>query len=152
MEGELVSGSPSPKGESNTPPSLYSDIFREHLPYYIFLGMTPEQFWNEDCTLVKAYREAHDFQVESKNQELWLQGLYIYEALLTASPVFHDFAKKGTKPLPYSSKPYPITEKAQRLDKEAKEKLELEKRKAYVEGWMKRVNAKFTGENQDGRT
>lgn len=34
-----------------------------------------------------------------------MQGAYFYQALLCASPMFHAFAKKGTKPLPYPEEP-----------------------------------------------
>ena len=43
--------------------------------------MTYDQYWNDDCQLVKFYRKAHKLKNEQKNQELWLQGMYIYEAL-----------------------------------------------------------------------
>lgn len=146
MEGELV-GSSFLTGEKQSPPSCYSDIFREYLPYYIAIGMTPGQFWDEDCTLAKAYRDAYDYKREAKNQELWLQGLYIYEAMLCASPVFHDFAKKGTKPVPYTKEPYPITEKAQAAIKKREEDAKFEETKAHLQAWVKRVNSKHAKDN-----
>lgn len=94
--------------------------------------MTYEQFWNEDCLLVKAYREADKIKAERKNTELWLQGRYVYEALLDVAPILHAFAKKGTKARPYPNKPYPLTQNAVDKQKEREERLKAEKMKAKL--------------------
>ena len=78
----------------------YGEVFNTHFPYYLSIGMTEEQYWDGDPELVKYYRKAEEIRNEKRNQELWLQGMYIYEALCDASPIFHAFAKKGTKPRP----------------------------------------------------
>lgn len=105
--------------------------------------MTYDQFWNDDPMLVKYYRKAAEIEVDRKNQELWLQGMYIYDALCCASPVFRSFAKKGTKPAPYPAAPYALNAKQQEKEKEIKEKLAYEKGKARMSAFMERVNAKF---------
>ena len=145
MEGELV-GSPSDTGESQSPPSCYSKIFQEQLPNYLAMGMTPGQFWDEDCTLAKAYREAYEIRREAENQKLWLQGLYIYEALLCVSPMFHDFVKRP-KPLPYSKEPYPLTDKARDAIAKREEAKKFEETKAHLQAWVKRVNTKHAEKN-----
>lgn len=76
-------------------------------PFYLSIGMTYDQFWEQDCELVRAYRKAEELRQRRKNQELWLQGRYIYDALCAVSPVLHAFAKNGTQPSPYLEKPYP---------------------------------------------
>ena len=43
--------------------------------------MTYDQFWNQDVELVKAYREADKIKRDLKNQDMWMQGAYYYEAL-----------------------------------------------------------------------
>lgn len=45
------------------------------------MGMTYDQFWNEDCNLAKCYKEAYKIQRDRKNQELWIQGLYFCKAI-----------------------------------------------------------------------
>jgi hypothetical protein len=91
----------------NSAPHLtYTEQFNNHFPFYLSIGMTYDQYWNEDCELPKYYRQAHELKTTRKNQELWLQGMYIYEALCDVSPVLHAFAKKGTKPQPYTERPY----------------------------------------------
>ena len=132
MGGELLKSSASK-------PLSYTEIFYEHFPFYLSIGMTYDQYWNDDCMLVKYYREAHRLRNERKNQELWLQGLYIYEALCDVAPVLHAFAKSGTKPRPYLSKPFPITMEEVKRDKEEQEKLNRQKAKALFEAWAARL-------------
>lgn len=117
--------------------------FYDVFPYYLSIGMTYEQFWEQDCTLVKYYRKAAQIRQDLKNQEAWLQGAYIYEALVDASPVFHSLAKKGTKPLPYREKPYDIYS---RNNPEKRKKLQAkqdDKAKAFMEAFMLSTNKKF---------
>lgn len=114
-------------------------------PYYLSIGMTCEQFWDDDVELVKFYREAWRLKQKARNQELWLQGAYIYEAILAASPVLHDFVKRGTKPIPYREQPYALFEKEKALTKEEKSD---RKAKAVMEMLMVSINKKF--EKKDG--
>ena len=73
------------------------------------IGMSYDEFWNQDVALVRVYRKADEIRQRRENQVAWLQGMYIYNALCNVSPIFHAFAKKGTKPQPYVEEPYPIT-------------------------------------------
>ena len=85
------------------------------------IGMTYNEFWHEDVRLVAVYRKAAELRDKRRNQELWLQGMYIYEALCDASPLFRLSMKGGTvKPAPYVKEPYPITdaEVRERQDRE----------------------------------
>lgn len=110
--------------------------------------MTAEQYWDGDCTLTKYYRKADEIKKERRNEELWLQGMYIYEALCDVSPVLHAFAKKGTKPIPYSERPYAISEKQQERIEEEKERQRIEKGKRFMEALMQATNKRFEGETQ----
>ena len=114
----MVSGSLSVKegGERNVRPLFltYTEQFYEMFPYYLSIGMTPEQYWDGDPMLAKYYRQADELRNERKNQELWLQGLYVYEALCDVAPIMHAMAKKGTKAQPYPERPYSLTEKQRR--------------------------------------
>lgn len=127
MGGELV--------DSSNPISSYTDIFNEQFPYYLSIGMTYDQYWNDDCLLVKYYRKANKMRNDRKNQELWLQGMYIYEALCDVSPILHAFAKSGTKPNPYPDKPYALGEDEVEKRKEEKRKADRAKAKAVFEAW-----------------
>lgn len=105
--------------------------------------MTYDQYWNDDCTLVKYYREAEEIRKERKNQELWLQGMYIYDAVIRISPILHAFAKKGSKPQPYPSEPYPINKKTVDDAEERKAKATSEKGLRFMEAIMAQNNKKF---------
>ncbi|HHT17879.1 MAG TPA: hypothetical protein GXZ77_09270 [Papillibacter sp.] len=70
--------------------------------------MTYELFWLEDVNLVKSYRKAFELRREMANQNAWLMGCYVYDALCAVSPVLNAFAKRGTKPMPYHKEPYPL--------------------------------------------
>ena len=152
MDSELVSSSLSTTEEDGQQgsPSLftYTEKFYESFPYYLSIGMTPEQFWEGDCTLVKYYRKAEEVRNEKRNQELWLQGMYIYEAICDVSPILHAFAKKGAKPHPYPSKPYAITEKQIRQEREEKERKIAEKGKRFMEALMSSTNKRFGEQSQ----
>lgn len=91
--------------------------------------MSEEQFWDKDCSLVIAYREAEKLRQKRVNNEFYLQGLYFYEALCRVSPVMNAFAKKGTKPIEWLSEPIPITRADAEKRKEDKEKQIFEKGK-----------------------
>ncbi|MEG1683711.1 MAG: hypothetical protein RR295_07765, partial [Oscillospiraceae bacterium] len=75
-------------------------------PYYLSIGMTYEQYWMEDPFLVVAYRKADKLRFERRNYEMWMQGLYTYEAICDVAPILQAFAKSGTRAIPYRDKPY----------------------------------------------
>lgn len=106
--------------------------------------MSYDEYWNEDCELVRAYRKAEKIRMEKRNYELWLQGLYIYEALCDASPLYRDFAKKGTKAHPYSSKPYPLKPKAEKTPTEQESDKQIARKgENYMNGFMAAFNKGF---------
>lgn len=110
------------------------------------IGMTYDEFWNQDVTLVRAYRKAQELRDRRRNQELWLQGMYIYEALCDVAPVFHAFAKRGTKPEPYAKEPYPITEAEIREREERKAREAQERIKAEFAAFAERMRKKMPKE------
>ena len=147
MDSELVSSSLSATEgggrDSSSPLFTYTEKFYEMFPYYLSIGMTPEQYWDGDSTLLKYYRKAEELRNEKRNQELWLQGMYIYEAICDVSPILHAFAKKGVKPHPYSPKPYAISEKQIKQEREEKERKIAEKGKRFMEALMQSNNKRF---------
>lgn len=129
--------------ESSLPSITYTEQFYEQFPYYLAIGMSPEQYWDGDPTLAKYYRKADEIRFERLNQEKWLQGMYVYEAICNASPILHAFAKKGAKPHPYPDKPYPLTNKQREQNAQADEKAVMEKGKRFMEAFMAMNNRKF---------
>lgn len=102
--------------------------------------MSTEEYWERDPYLVKCFRDAHIIKIEQKNQELWMQGLYIYNAFSTV--LANAFSKKGKRPEKYLEKPIRITP----LSKEEKRiEAEREKKKIIKElsKWEKSFKNKY---------
>lgn len=124
-------------------PFSYTEAFYQRFPYYLSIGMTEEQYWDRDCCLVKYFREADQLRKERVNSEMWLQGMYFYDALARISPILRAFAKKGTKPQPYVEEPYPIDQKTKEEAEEKKEKANAQKGRMYMEALMAQSNKYF---------
>lgn len=107
-------------------PKKYAEVFEERFPYYLAMGMTYEQYWDGDCTLVKYYRRAEELKQRQMNYQAWLNGLYVYKAIGALTPIMHAFAKQGTKAEPYESQPIALTAA------ELKERREEEARRAAM--------------------
>lgn len=139
MGSKLVTDLPSPQGVEKSAPFSYTEVFIKQLPFYISIGMTPEQYWDGDCELAKFYRQADDIRRHRENEKLWLQGMYIYEAVLDIVPLLR-FGSKETKPAPYPKEPYPITQKEMQLRKEKEERQRYEQMMAMMKSWKSNVN------------
>lgn len=141
MDGELLKAQSS---DDNSAPNRipYSVQFEKMFPYYLSIGMTEKQYWDKDCLLVKAYREAEKIRRERMNQRAWLQGMYFYDALSRIAPVLQAFAKKGTKAKPYVDEPYSLTKES---SESRKEKTTEQKGLAYMQAFMLQNNKKYTG-------
>lgn len=135
--------------DSPLPLFAYTKIFQKVFPYYLAIGMTYDQFWNQDVALVKAYREADRIKKDLRNQELWLQGAYIYEAILDASPILRfSMAKQAPKPIPYPDHPYELRPGKKKAGEkssvqEERERKNDQKAKAMMEMFMVAINKKF---------
>lgn len=119
MDGESVTtDEPS---EQRTPQTL-TEIFREAFPYYLAMGMTYDEFWNGELSLVRDYRKARDIRLHEEESARHRQGAYIYDALLAVAPVFRMSMSGGAvKPGEYPDRPYPITEEEARKREEERE-------------------------------
>ena len=126
MGGELV---------SSTSQSSYTELFEEQFPHYLSIGMSYEQYWDCDCWLAKSYREAHKLRIKRDNEQAWLIGRYVYDAVCAVSPLLHAFAKNGTTAHPYLERPYPSSVEEMR-DRE------IEKLKDAAVGFRAFVEAK----------
>ena len=117
----------SERKSCSSSPFLHSETFEKMFPYYLSIGMSAKEYWDGESDLVKYYKEAEQMRLQRRNENAWLQGMYVYDAILRASPILHDFVKKGTKPEPYVDKPYPMTED------EIQKRQEEKERKVYLE-------------------
>lgn len=53
-------------------------------PYYLSLGCSYNEFWNENAYIARAYIEAELYRRETANYEAWLQGVYFNNAVGSA--------------------------------------------------------------------
>lgn len=72
---------------------------------------------------LKPYIEADKLRLERRNYEMWLQGVYFFDAVSIA--LANAFAGKRKRPIEYPEKPRKITrdtpeEKAARVEQERK--------------------------------
>lgn len=74
--------------------------------------MSADEYWNSDPHLFRAYIDAHKKRNEQRNQELWLQGVYIAEAVasvLSDKKHPHKYPKQ-----PFELYPKPKTAETER--------------------------------------
>ena len=91
------------------------------------MGMSYEQYWDGPCHLAAVYREAFRLRRQIDNEQAWLQGLYIYDAI--AICVSNAMGKKGSKKQNYLERPidiFPLTEQEKKI-REAEEQAKMQK-------------------------
>ena len=98
--------------------------------------MTYDEFWNQSIDRFEAYWQANQFSIERRNQELWLQGLYIQEAVAAVLDTKHR-AK-------YPEKPHRITELTE-SEKEAEAKRKVEEFRAALTARYEKWQARQKG-------
>lgn len=101
--------------------------------------MTAEQFWEGDPALAKSYRKADEIRRRRTNEELWLAGIYMVDAL---SATVGNMFSKGQK-FNYPSEPKPITRDEIEERKERERQQKMEKIKAAFTAKALSVNAKM---------
>ena len=113
------------------------------------IGMTFDEFWNQDVAMVRAYRKSYELKRRQQNEALWMQGLYVRDAMLAT--VGNMFADKSAKKNEYPSEPYPVTME-QVAEKEAAEHRKMEERmKAdFMAMAARMINQKMPGEAHPG--
>ena len=84
-------------------------------------GMSYDEFWYGDPFRAVAYRQAHRLRIEQTNQQLWLQGLYVHNAVAVA--INNAFNKQKQK---YIAEPIQIFKPT---EEEQKAKVEETRRK-----------------------
>ena len=136
MEEDLVSqGSDSEKRKGAEDSSSLCSYLEECCPIFMSMGMTLYEYWEGPGELVLYYKRAEEIRQERLNWQLHLQGMYFYEAMCCASPIFNPYAKKGTKPIPYRTTPYGV-EADEHIDKTAQTKKAMD----VFSAWASRYN------------
>ena len=122
-----------------------SQVFEELCPIYMGYGMSYDDYWYDDAYKATYYRKAHEIQIKHADEEFWMQGMYIYDALCRVSPMLHAFSKSGTKPLPYLEQPFSYLNEAEKTKEQKEKEAENERLKAQIQFkmWSRAVAKKF---------
>lgn len=113
-------------GGKEVAPLTISDYFNELFTYALSLGMSYDLYWYGDPFALLNYIKADEIKLRKINQQLWLQGFYVYQAVGSLVPVLNPFSKEH-KPRPYLQKPIPITQ--QEIDEEEQARIDRITRK-----------------------
>lgn len=100
------------------------------------MGMTPEQFWNGDTANFAAYREAYKVRNLKANEDAWLIGFYMLNALAATAPL----AKRRPE---YPKEPLPLYEAPESIG-EARARKRQEVNRRNVEAFKKRFRSKHS--------
>lgn len=103
------------------------------------MGMTPTEYWEESPYLAVAYRKAYRTRRKINNEQAWLQGLYVMDAVAVC--LGNVFSKRGSAKLNYLEKPmdiFPLTE----AEKEVLIQEENEKMQKAMESIMRKQRKK----------
>lgn len=123
--------SPEQSGTEKEPEKYpFSKLFHEVEAYYLSIGMTYNEFWRDDPSLAKVYRDAQELRERSANVEAWRNGQYMASAL--SSTVGNMFRKKGQPPIKYMEHPIPLTLKEKEEYERQDEIKRFEKIKRYM--------------------
>ena len=122
-----------------TEPRSYGDIFDELFPHYLLMGMTPEQYWDGESGLKKAYRKAYQMRTEMEqrlaDRNNWYIGQYMIAVLQSVPLLVGGLNVKPSTRLPeYPKEPF-----LQKIETEKNEKA----RKKHEEDQMMLAMAMF---------
>ena len=101
--------------------------------------MTEDQYWRGSPYLAVVYREIAVNKRKEKNEYLWIQGMYIYEAFSTV--MYNAFRKKGSTPAKYAQEPYrvtPLTEEEKLAQAEKERQKAIASLNAWKSAWDKK--------------
>ena len=123
-------------------------MFEEHCPYYLAMGMSYSDYWDGDASMTRYYRKAHDAKRREKNFFAWLQGLYVYHAVLDASPALNPFGNGEV--FPYRDEPIPLEYDEKVEQEERKNQSKMENGLSYFTALAGKLNQKFKEGDESG--
>ena len=118
-----------------------AEIFEECFPFYLAIGMSYAEYWEGDPILTQYFRKAYQIKQEEINNNAWLQGMYIYDAISTAlHNALRGMGKNKPPAKDYAKQPYEFKNKVKTEAEKAKEvEIEQEKAAAWMENFV-RIN------------
>jgi len=115
-------------------------------PFYMTRGVSCEEFWHGDYTKLKYYVDAYELNRQKRSEELWLAGLYTYDAVAVA--IGNAMRGKNKRPLRYVEEPLrviPYTEEEKAYMAEQERQKEIEQFRQMMEKWERQqeLNERF---------
>lgn len=107
-----------------------TEIYERDCPYYLAIGMTYEEYWYGDPLMVRAFYKADKLRRERTDEEAWLYGLYVLNAL--NATVGNMFRKSG-QPAEYPKEPFLIQKQREERERSEREK---EQEAIWARAWM----------------
>lgn len=84
MDGEVTDGKPSDNPHKETPsePTLtYAEVLRVYAQFALHIGMSRDEYWNQDPYIIEEYLGAYKLNREQINWQMWLGGIYTFDAV-----------------------------------------------------------------------
>lgn len=109
--------------ESSSKKLTYGEFFREWFPFYMNCGMTYDQYWKDDSSLVIDYFRAYMLRRDEQNYFAWLHGYYDFIAYSDALSNFGAGLAGKNGQAKYLSEPTkirPLTEEETERENEMK--------------------------------
>lgn len=145
--GDRLRGKDDPQ---QTVAQSYGDIFDEMFPHYLLMGMTPEQYWDGESGLKKAYRKAWQMRTEmeqrSADRNNWYMGQYMISVLQSVPLLVGGLNVKPSTKLPdYPSKPFleTLAEQKKETVRKKKEEDQIKLSMALMQAAFSRFNKRF---------
>lgn len=134
MEEELSGATSFSDVDLDAPQSEFGKYLDQMCPYCMSWGMTWDEFWYESIDRLESYRKAFQLSLERRNQELWLQGLYIRAAVASCLD----------KKFKYPEQPQRITEMTE-SEQEAENRRKIEHMRSVLAEHKRRWDANHKG-------
>ena len=127
--------------DSPTKSKTHTEIFEECFPFYLAIGMSYEQYWESDPKLAQYYRKAYKIRQDEINNNAWLQGMYVYDAVSTAlHNALRGMGKNKPPAKDYAKHPYEFKNRVKtEAEKQREIEIEQEKAAAWMENFV-RIN------------
>ena len=123
-----------------------TEIFEECFPFYLAIGMSSAEYWEGDPSLARYFRKAYKIKQDEINNNAWLQGLYIYDAVSTA--VYNALRGKNSQAREYAKQPFNLENREKTEQEKAKDvEIEQEKALAWMENFVRINNKKIDPES-----
>ena len=118
----------------------YTQIFNEMCPTYLAFGMTYEQYWYGDPWMVRAYADAYLLKRKIENENMWIQGAYIANAM--GAVMATSFGKRKVN---YMDKPMDLFPKT-----EAEQQAEIREERRRLVNMLNGFKKKFSNKKKAG--